>query len=203
MLYTLPDSLTRDRYLFRKQVKLEPPKIDLSIENKMLKYAPYFGYEGNVDYSAFSRAECPKYNIWNTPMFYLNTSASDIPECSSSFSDSNNNSNSDENLLSTPLNSETPSSNDDMSISPLSSNDETNADLFQDYENRILPSMELIVPHKRLDVSPSCFLNGCVCGHHFEFRDMAYESRKRRNTRSSGVTIRPKIPPITAKLRQG
>jgi hypothetical protein len=65
----------------------------------------------------------------------------------------------------------------------------------------LLPSMELIIPHKRVRLTPSCFINGCVCGHQFEFRDMAYENRKRRNTRCPGITIKPKTSPIAAKLR--
>lgn len=64
-----------------------------------------------------------------------------------------------------------------------------------------LPSMEIITQHRRLKLAPSCFLNGCICGHHVEFRDMAYETRKRRNTRCPGVTIRPKIPPVAIGMR--
>ena len=68
-------------------------------------------------------------------------------------------------------------------------------------DNTKLPTMELIAPYKHLSLAPSCFVNGCICGHDFEFRDMAYEPRKRRYPKSSGVTIRPKINPISAKLR--
>lgn len=64
-----------------------------------------------------------------------------------------------------------------------------------------IPTMENIVTFKRLNLTPSGFTNGCICGHHVEFRDMVYETRKRRNTRCPGVTIRPKTPPIIIKLR--
>jgi hypothetical protein len=57
------------------------------------------------------------------------------------------------------------------------------------------------VTHKHLNIPPSCFTHGCVCGHNFEFRDMAYEIRKRTSNRSSGVTIKPKIKPVTIKLK--
>jgi hypothetical protein len=68
-------------------------------------------------------------------------------------------------------------------------------------DNNLLPIMTLISPYRHLEMSPSYFLNGCVCGHNFEFRDMVYESRKRKYPKSLGVTIRPKTIPISAKLR--
>lgn len=55
---------------------------------------------------------------------------------------------------------------------------------------------------KRLNLAPSCFTNGCVCGHHIEFRDVIVDQRKRRNTRCPGVTIRPKAPFISIKLKE-
>jgi hypothetical protein len=55
------------------------------------------------------------------------------------------------------------------------------------------------VIHKRLLLAPSCFTEGCICGHNFEFRDMVCASRKR--TRCQGITIIPKTRPISAKLR--
>jgi hypothetical protein len=64
-----------------------------------------------------------------------------------------------------------------------------------------VPSIEITPPHKYVHLTPSCFLNGCVCGHGFEFRDMAYEARKRRAPRVTGVTIRPKTSPLAIKLR--
>jgi len=57
------------------------------------------------------------------------------------------------------------------------------------------------VPSKNITLSPSCFLNGCSCGHGVIFRDMIYESRKNRCYKSRGVTIRPKIPAINVALR--
>lgn len=67
--------------------------------------------------------------------------------------------------------------------------------------NISIPIMEPIMPYKQVRLPPSCFINGCICGHNFEFRDMAYEIKKRRNTRCPGITIKPKVPAITAKLR--
>lgn len=52
---------------------------------------------------------------------------------------------------------------------------------------------------RKLDLLPSCFENGCICGHNIEFRDLV-ETQKRKNTRRPGVTIRPKTPPIAIKL---
>lgn len=64
-----------------------------------------------------------------------------------------------------------------------------------------LPSMENIFPHKRLNLPPSCFAGGCVCGHQFEHRDVYYERRKLKLLRSPGITIRPKCAPVNIKLR--
>lgn len=218
MLTTSPDSLIINPYtLYGEANKLELlyKRNDSLTRHSVPGLFTYFGSGPNNNSSTFLHSEFPKYNIWTTPMFYLGTGTNrrrdmDNSEYSSSFSESNNSdlsspSSNDEMSLSPPSSNDdmllsTPSSNEEMLSTP-SSTDETNCDLFDDYDTR-LPSMELIVPHKRLDLSPSCFLNGCVCGHHFEFRDMAYESRKRRNIKSSGVTIRPKTPPIKAKLRQ-
>jgi hypothetical protein len=57
------------------------------------------------------------------------------------------------------------------------------------------------VKYTRMNLTPSGFTNGCVCGHHVEFRDFFCDVRKRRNTRCPGVTIRPKTLPIMVKLR--
>lgn len=56
--------------------------------------------------------------------------------------------------------------------------------------------------HKCVNLAPSLFLNGCICGHNIEFRDAVYETRKRKPMRVTGVTIRPKVAPIAAKLRK-
>lgn len=178
-----------------------------------------------------SKLEVPKYNIWNTAILCpdpFHPFASDIyssdmnlkhssnnQSCDAPQSDStgyatststdslrNSTSHSPMEESSSPLSkslSSSISSNEYDSLPP-SSNDDA-SDSYDSGSDSLLPSMEVIIPYKRLDLAPSCFLNGCVCGHHFEFRDMAYESRKRRNSGSSGVTIRPKTPPISAKLR--
>jgi hypothetical protein len=64
-----------------------------------------------------------------------------------------------------------------------------------------LPSMELIVPHRRLSLPPSCFQHGCICGHQFEYRDTVYLHR-RKNNRATKLTIHPKVAPISARLRR-
>ena len=55
---------------------------------------------------------------------------------------------------------------------------------------------------KKLNLSPSCFRYGCVCGHHIEFRDIITDTRKRKRLIRPGVTIRPKTPPIVVSLRK-
>jgi hypothetical protein len=57
------------------------------------------------------------------------------------------------------------------------------------------------ISHKRLNLSPSFFVNGCFCGHNFGHRDIGYNNKKRHVVKCSGVTIKPKIPPITPKMR--
>jgi hypothetical protein len=99
----------------------------------------------------------------------------------------------------------TPESSEEMHIDDplLYPSDEVTPESSEEIhiDNPLLAPIETLSSHKRLMLSPSCFLNGCVCGHNFDFRDMAYESRKRKPAPSGGVTIRPKIPPISAKLR--
>lgn len=79
-------------------------------------------------------------------------------------------------------------------------------DLDEDLERELdllpLPSMELISPHKRLDLPPSYFPSGCICGHMFDYRDVIYESRKRRHIRVPGITIHPKTPVVHIRLRK-
>lgn len=62
-------------------------------------------------------------------------------------------------------------------------------------------SPDSYLAHRRLDLSPSRFSHGCVCGHNVEIRDVIYDLRNRRNTRCPGITIRPKTPPIAISLR--
>lgn len=63
-------------------------------------------------------------------------------------------------------------------------------------------NMAQIHKHKTIHLTPSSFPNGCICGHHIQYRDMVYETRKRRNSKIMGVTIRPKTPAISLTLRQ-
>ena len=58
-----------------------------------------------------------------------------------------------------------------------------------------------IVNHKRLQLTPTLFANGCICGHHVEYRDTFCETRKKRNLKPLGVTIRPKTSPIVVSFR--
>jgi hypothetical protein len=68
-------------------------------------------------------------------------------------------------------------------------------------ENTSDVTVTKFVRRKQLNLEPSCFLNGCVCGHHLDIRDMVYDTRKRKINRCSGVTIRPKTPPILVRLK--
>jgi len=65
-----------------------------------------------------------------------------------------------------------------------------------------LPTMEIILPHRKINLHGSFFHNGCVCGHKFEYRDIIY-STKNRPIKGMGVTIKPKTKAINARLRSG
>lgn len=198
MLSTLPDILNEYR--------------DSLTRNNMPGSFTYFAFDKYPVNATHSKLELPKYNIWTTPVLhpdYLNSliysdnSPYDVYDTGSSKNltsgtSSDYSSSPKTDAESSPESSSISSSDYDNDSSPSPSSNDSSYDSGSD---TMLPSMELIVPYKRLDLAPSCFLNGCVCGHHFEFRDMAYESRRRRNPRSNGVTIRPKTPPISAKLR--
>lgn len=54
---------------------------------------------------------------------------------------------------------------------------------------------------KKVDLNPSGFVQGCICGHDIEIRDIIYDNRKRRNMRCPGVTIKPKTSPVRLNLR--
>ena len=68
-------------------------------------------------------------------------------------------------------------------------------------QEHIPPCMTQIYKHKRLQLAASTFSAGCICGHEVEHRDIVYETRKRRNGKSMGVTIRPKTPALSITLR--
>jgi hypothetical protein len=85
-----------------------------------------------------------------------------------------------------------------MSLESIESGD-SSCDIYEDFN---LPTMEIIVAHKRINIGPSCFVYGCVCGHNVEFRPMTYETKKYRTNNRSGITIKPKTSPIICKLRQ-
>jgi len=89
------------------------------------------------------------------------------------------------------------------SFSDPNSNDSIELDETRDKNiNYTLPYMVPINKHKRLNIGPSCFHSGCICGHNIEYRDMVYETRKHRNIKVLGVTIRPKTPAINIGLRK-
>ena len=119
----------------------------------------------------------PEYDLWKSATF----------PCIDSFNFTSSNESSSS--LSTPY---TSSGSDPMSCD---SSDDSHSD------KSSVPTMELISSHKRLNLTPSCFINGCVCGHNFEFRDMVHENRSRRLIHGCGITIRPKVPPINTKFR--
>ena len=57
------------------------------------------------------------------------------------------------------------------------------------------PSTEPIKSYKKLNLGPSIFENGCICGHNVEIRNTFHDSRRKH-----GTTIQPKIPPIPVIL---
>ena len=66
----------------------------------------------------------------------------------------------------------------------------------------IPPCMTYFSKHKRLQLTPSPFYHGCICGHHIEHRDTVHETRKRRVPKSMGVTVRPRIRPLNISFRE-
>lgn len=62
-------------------------------------------------------------------------------------------------------------------------------------------NQEKIITHcTSKTLPPSRFMHGCICGHNVEIRDLIYDHRK-RNLRCPGITIRPKVAPISLKFR--
>ena len=51
---------------------------------------------------------------------------------------------------------------------------------------------------KKIALKPSCFQNGCICGHKEEYRDLITDRRK--NIRN-GITIKPKIKPVNITMK--
>lgn len=138
------------------------------------------------------------YDLWNTPVSDLhNTLRIKMRESLQEYSSESSPSNEDLEFTS-ELSS--PSNEDSEFTSELSS--PSNEDSDEQLVSLPLPSMELISPHKRLDLPPSYFPSGCICGHMFDYRDAIYESRKRRPIRVPGITIRPKTPVVHVRLRK-
>lgn len=59
----------------------------------------------------------------------------------------------------------------------------------------------LLCPYKRVNLDPSYFRHGCICGHNFKFRDIALPHRNKKYQRPTEVTIRPTSPIVPIKLR--
>lgn len=132
----------------------------------------------------------PLYDMWKSPLLtntdienikdILSSQSAELPHCTqtgsecSSYSGSSN----------PPTYSESSSDADDVDASEY-----------------VPPCMVQIYKHKRLQLTPSAFSHGCICGHHVQYRDMVYETRKRRYPKSMGITIRPKTPALTIALR--
>jgi len=55
--------------------------------------------------------------------------------------------------------------------------------------------IQFVVHLKKLELSPSCFKHGCICGHSFEFRNSI------QSPNQYGITISPKVNPLNIKLR--
>lgn len=60
------------------------------------------------------------------------------------------------------------------------------------------PDMINISKIKKIALKPSCFQNGCICGHKEEYRDLITDRRK--NIRN-GITIKPKIKPVNITMK--
>lgn len=56
--------------------------------------------------------------------------------------------------------------------------------------------------YKKLKLGASLFKSGCVCGHNFKHRDTIEDTRKRKNFKIFGVTIRPNTEPVKVTLRE-
>lgn len=73
-----------------------------------------------------------------------------------------------------------------ISISPISSSSNSS-----ESDEITLPKSQ----YKRLDLPPSYFANGCICGHLCEFRDINF------HTPFPQGNDKAHIPPVTIKLR--
>lgn len=57
------------------------------------------------------------------------------------------------------------------------------------------------IPDKNINIGPTCFAHGYVCGHNVVVRDLTSMPKRHRGMRHLGVTINPKTNPIKAGLR--
>lgn len=141
------------------------------LDNRCDWHTTLFGSNNTRDFSGGER-ESSQYETWNTTILHAQPIVDHSSQPTSCINDSTSN---------TVL-----TSSDEMSVDSITCSKQVNTE---------------ISTHKYLTLAPSCFINGCICGHDLEFRDMAYESRKRRHPKSSGVTIRPKTSPLSIKLK--
>lgn len=56
-------------------------------------------------------------------------------------------------------------------------------------------------PKKKLEIEATMFESGSICGHDIEHRSLVCDTRRRRNFKSHGLTVQPKVPPTLIKLR--
>lgn len=96
------------------------------------------------------------------------------------------------------------STEDDSSESTgnISTEDDSSNSIDDSLQSDIPPYMTHFHTKKHLQLNPTKFPNACICGHFIEHRDLVYEKRKRVNTKLSGITIRPTIPPIKLYFRK-
>ena len=187
--------------------QLNQHKDNIQVSKDILTNQSPISYSLSVPGSQINKPHSyPEYNIWMNNVyenlfgsawdpdsgsdFSMSTDVSDISSFSAPASGSASAATS---CCTTPCYTPcyTPISSQDLSLESIDSDDSDAIDLINKLRRQ-----------KRLNVAPSCFTHGCVCGHNIEFRDMAYETRKRRIVRSSGVTIKPKIEPISVGLKQ-
>ena len=74
-------------------------------------------------------------------------------------------------------------------------------DIFSEYRTTLssstssysFPILERITPHKSINLTPSPFVHGCVCGHRYKYRNVTYNKH-------TGTTLKPKVNPVAITL---
>ena len=155
------------------------------------------------------KVEIPRYNIWDSPIEWsrsmiqnnprpLYVDVSSRPSVLVVDQDIKSNHLSNSSLTSDSSTSE--SSSPDSSISESNGSDpDSSDDSGGDCREYQIPCMEIIKPYRSLELTPSYFASGCICGHNIEYRGMFCDERKRKHVQNR-ITIHPKTPPITVIL---